>query len=331
MNYKNANKILQEIKKAKKILINLHRGPDQDSIASAFAMEKVLQSMGKSDVVIYCSTEPSYDFSHIGDFSKIKVVNAADSYDFSIYDLIIILDSAAWRQFGFTKKETKLNANFVNIDHHPNSDIKAKNEIVDTAASATCEVLYLLFQDWGVTIDADLGKILLLGILGDTGVMRYSSTTARTLRIAAEIYDSGADYDLAVFQTTQIYPLQLILFWQEILKQLHFEERHRFVWSAVDYKTFRKYKFTASTTSEFSNLIGRTIKGTDFCIVMVEKKPKYLTLSVRSRHADFDSSVISAELGGGGHHVASGAVVEGLDFAEAVEKVLQIAKKHARK
>lgn len=331
MNYNNSRKILQEIKKAKKILLNLHRGPDQDSFASVFAMEKVLRNMGKKEIVIYCSTEPSYDFAHIGDFSKVTVVSNADAYDFGVYDLIIILDSAGWRQFGFVKKETKLNTNFVNIDHHPNSEIGAKVEIIDTSASATCEVLYLLFQDWGVAIDTDLGKTLLYGILGDTGVMRYSSTTSRTLQIAAEIYNSGVDYNMAVFQTTQIYPLQLVLFWQEIIKTMHFEERHRFIWSAVDYKTFKKYKFTASSTSEFSNLIGRAIKGTDFCIVMVEKKPKYLTLSVRSRYQEFNSSVISEELGGGGHTVASGAVVEGLDFNKAVEKVIQVAKKHARR
>ena len=329
MNYRQSEKILEEVKSVNKILLNCHRGPDQDSLASAFALAKVLEGMGK-EVSIFCPTRPYEDFSYIGDFSRIKVIENVDSYDFSGFDLIIILDSAGWRQFGFTDKDSELKVNFINIDHHPNSDIQAAVELIDTNASATCEVLHLLFQDWGVTIDTDLGQTLLFGILGDTGVMRYSSTTPRTLQIAAKMFEAGVDYNAGVFNITQNYDLNLVKWWGLLADRLEIDSENEFVWAAVEYEAFKKYNIAASSTSEFANLIARSIKGTTFCIVMVEKKPKIFSLSVRSRIASFDSSVISQELGGGGHEVASGALIEGEDFESAVKRFLRVARKHAK-
>ena len=39
MNYKESAKILEEIKRAKYILVNCHRNPDPDSVASALASD----------------------------------------------------------------------------------------------------------------------------------------------------------------------------------------------------------------------------------------------------------------------------------------------------
>jgi nanoRNase/pAp phosphatase (c-di-AMP/oligoRNAs hydrolase) len=45
MNYSESQTILEEIKKAKKILLNCHRGPDPDGIGSTMAMKTVLEGM----------------------------------------------------------------------------------------------------------------------------------------------------------------------------------------------------------------------------------------------------------------------------------------------
>jgi len=59
MNYKESKKILEEIKKAKKILVNCHRGPDPDSIGSALAMKGVLKKLKKEGKLEIA--EPSED------------------------------------------------------------------------------------------------------------------------------------------------------------------------------------------------------------------------------------------------------------------------------
>jgi phosphoesterase RecJ-like protein len=63
---------------------------------------------------------------------------------------------------------------------------------------------------------------------------------------------------------------------------------------------------------------------------MEEREDGELSVSFRSR-SGFDVSEIAKEVGGGGHKAAAGARVEGLPFDEAVEKVLEAARKYAKK
>jgi phosphoesterase RecJ-like protein len=72
------------------------------------------------------------------------------------------------------------------------------------------------------------------------------------------------------------------------------------------------------------------VKDTDFGIMMEERDNATLSISLRSR-GNFDVSEIAKELGGGGHRAAAGAEVKGLDFDDAVEKVLAVARKYAKK
>jgi phosphoesterase RecJ-like protein len=68
MNYKESQQIIEEIEKAKKILISCHRGPDPDSIGSALALYYFLTSINKEaeivcldDVADYCNFLPSVE------------------------------------------------------------------------------------------------------------------------------------------------------------------------------------------------------------------------------------------------------------------------------
>lgn len=63
---------------------------------------------------------------------------------------------------------------------------------------------------------------------------------------------------------------------------------------------------------------------------MIEEEKGTLNVSLRSR-TGLDVSRIAVDLGGGGHRYASGGAVKGLQFNEAVEKVLEVARKYAKK
>ena len=74
---------------------------------------------------------------------------------------------------------------------------------------------------------------------------------------------------------------------------------------------------------------GNAVSGTDFGVMMVEDKD-FLAVSLRKR-TDVDVSIIAEELGGGGHPVAAAARIYDMPFSEAVDKVLMVARKYARK
>ena len=50
MNYQKSQQILDEVKKAKRILLNCHYGADPDGIGSTLALKLVLEKLGKKVV-----------------------------------------------------------------------------------------------------------------------------------------------------------------------------------------------------------------------------------------------------------------------------------------
>ena len=81
MNYKESTQILEEIKKAKRILVNCHRSPDSDSVGSALALSKIVEAMGK-EVLIVCPNEIPEDLRFLEGSEKIKRIDYSN-YDFS--------------------------------------------------------------------------------------------------------------------------------------------------------------------------------------------------------------------------------------------------------
>ena len=205
MTYSESQEILEKIKGADKIIINCHARPDVDSIASAFSMCQALHQLGKDSKII-CPDEVLPELEFLECFNDFQKVDYSE-FDFSDYDLFIILDSATEEVVMGNKELSLPKIDIVNIDHHrDNSEFGEINLIDDTRSSAT-ELLYLLFKDWNVDINREVATSLLTGILGDTGAFEYHNTTSRTLHVAADLMDAGADKDgilLKIFRSKQM-------------------------------------------------------------------------------------------------------------------------------
>jgi len=122
----------------------------------------------------------------------------------------------------------------------------------------------------------------------------------------------------------------ILKFYGEILKAMVFDEKLNFAWSAIPYKTFLKYGKPIEARSMAAGAFAQSIKNSNFGIVMVEDGKSKLSISLRSKKG-YDISPIAMAFGGGGHESAAGAKLEGLEFDEAVEKVLLVARAFAKK
>src|SRR3990172_472645 len=116
MNYKESKKIFEENKKAKKILVNCHRSPVPDSVGSALAMRRILLDLGKK-VEIICPDNISNESKFLKSSEAVQKIDY-DNFDFSGFDLFLILDSAEWVQVLGYGKEKKPAVRKINIDHH---------------------------------------------------------------------------------------------------------------------------------------------------------------------------------------------------------------------
>jgi len=326
MNYKESKEILAEIKKAKKILVNCHRGPDSDSVGSATALAKILEKMDK-DVTIICPSDVPEDLNFLGT-DKIKRVDFSN-FDFSLYDLFLAIDSSTISMVTGTKETLKPEIKIIVIDHHVSNEGFGSINLIDSKMTSTGELLYKIFQDWDIAISKDIAQSLLTGIIGDTGSFQYQNVGSSTLRAAADLIDIGADKDEIIKNIYRNINFRELQLWGKFIENMEVDTEFNFVWGAVPLALFKEYGEPNSVKEDVANIFFPIVKGTNFGMVMVEIEEKVLSISFRAR-SDFDVSEIAKHLGGGGHKAAAGARIEGLPFDDAVTKALEVARKYAK-
>lgn len=325
MNFEESKQILELINSNHNFLLHCHQSPDLDSVASAMSFAKVLKEMGKK-VDVVCKDPIPEGYDYISGVKNIKVTEL-EKVDFSNYDFWVVLDSEKWDQAGISFKP---NIKVINIDHHPANNIGGEVSVLKNEASSTCELLTMIFEDWSINIDKELATMLLSGITYDSNFFQQKNTYANTHLIAFKLMESGADNNYINFKVKRCNDINIIKLWGEFDRKLKLDKKYNFVWTAIPYETYKKHLMAISSTAEYSNMIARTIVGSNFSIVMTEKTKGLLTMSIRSRIPGFDVSLIAHEIGGGGHKDASGAAVKGLDFKEAVKVALKAARKFAK-
>lgn len=327
MNYPESQKILEEIKKAKRILVNCHRSPDPDGIASALAVYYVLTRFGK-DIRVISPDGITSDCLFLISSEKIEKTDF-NKFDFCKYDLLIIVDAGNWDQVTGRENIESSKIKTIVIDHHFTNPGYGVINLVDKKASSICEMLFRIFEDWGVELSKELSTILLTGIITDTVCFQADGLNSEVFKTSGELMDIGADKNLIIFNLYKSQSIEKLKLMGRILEKMQIDGDYNFVWSAISKSESKKYLNSQDAKSIAASLFAGSVKDTNFGIFMIEAEDS-LSLSLRSR-TGFDVSPIAEELGGGGHKTAAGAKIVGLSFDKAVEKVLEVARKHAKR
>ena len=322
MHYQQSLQILETIKRSKNILVNVHRNPDLDSIGSATALYQALIKMNKKAILI-CPHEIPENFKFLKGANKVKTIDFS-SFDFSPYDLFIILDSGSF-DIVTGSKEIKLpDIKKIVIDHHRTNLFNAAEIKLNDEIAATCEIIYQMFLDWKIKIDPEMATSLFSGIAGDTVFFKYGGNTKLTFKITTELLDLGADKNKLIDQVFDSFDFDLVKFIGETLKKIEKETSSsgEFVYSIIDYQTYKKYGKPKGVRELVANLFARSIKGYNFGIIIFEVEKNVFSLSLRSKE-NIDVSEIAKKLGGGGHKNAAGATVYGT-IDQVINKIKEV-------
>ena len=320
-NYSSSESILNEIKQANNILINVHRNPDLDSIGSATALYQALTKIFKKKVTLVCPHEIPENFKFLEGSDKVKVINYS-SFDFSSYDLFLIADSGSY-DVVTGDKEIYLPSDIkkIVIDHHKTNNWKDYiSKILDTESSSTAEIVYLTLLDWGVTIDPEIATSIFAGIAGDTVFFKYEKNAKKTFKIATELLNLGANKDKIVEHSFDSFDFGLIQLIGEFLANI--QKGNGYVYSILNNETFIKFGKQRGAREIVANLFARSIKGFDFGIMAIEYEKDKFAVSFRSKK-DTDVSEIAKRFGGGGHKNAAGATING-NIDQVIKKIKEI-------
>lgn len=245
------------------------------------------------------------------------------------YDLIITVDVADIPQLGkLYEDNAELFASVpvINIDHHISNTQFGKINHIDVSASSTAEMLYALVKDLekraGKTlITPDVATFLLSGVTTDTGSFQNANTTPRSMEVAADLMDAGANqHDVIkyLFRTKKLSTLKL---WGKILTKIEVDPKHRLVWSSITQQDLLQ---SQAHMDEAGDIIDELLVHAPEAemVALFKEEPDMISVSFRSTNAQANVMEIAKSFGGGGHVQAAGVKFTGKTLPEVMNQVI---------
>ncbi len=196
----------------------------------------------------------------------------------------------------------------LDIDHHHDNSRFGQLNLIVPNASSTGEVLRDLFAELEVELSPEIAEALYIALVTDTGRFQYSNTSAKALRLAAELVEAGADVHRifrGVYETVQFAKLKLLA---RALERAQIYDGGRLVVSYLLRSDFADIG-AAETYSEGIIDYLRAVEGADMA-ALIREPPRSngptRRVSLRASNDELDVSAIARKSGGGGHRQAAG-------------------------
>ena len=213
------------------------------------------------------------------------------------------------------------------IDHHPEVDDYAIEQIVSTIYSSTCEIIADIILNQRklskYKLDGNVAKFLYLGIATDTGRFLFSNTSDNTLAIVSEL--SKEKFNRQKLLNTLYEKTSAEVKYSAYVQSVMKLDKPPVVYAIMEKGIEKEYKIEYSLAA--SNVYSlKNIKGYPYQVYATYDEIKELwKVSLRSRKQPIVE--IAQKYNGGGHPQASGAKVKTLkEVKEIINEVAQLKK-----
>jgi bifunctional oligoribonuclease and PAP phosphatase NrnA len=297
--------VLAALRGHERFVVTAHENPDGDALGSLLATHLALGSMGKDSVMVLGGAAPlpgEYHFLDLAERGLLRetppdhnerVLIAVDCANESrIVDTALLADAPL----------------SVNIDHHHDNSLFADVNLVVSEASSTGELLADVLRALGVDLTSDIAEALYVALVTDTGRFQYTNTTPKTLRLAADLVEAGADVHKVfqgVYETVQFAKLKLLA---RALDRAQVFEGGRIVVSYLVRTDFAEVGAVEPYSEGIIDYL-RAVEGAELA-ALIREPPREGSperkVSLRSSVDELDVSAIARMFGGGGHRQAAG-------------------------
>ena len=292
------------------ILIISHINPDGDAIGSQLALYHYLTSKGKK-VGMICPNNLQEFLNWMDGSDKINIFIRRRKKCICLIeaaDLILMMDFNQPNRLGEAENYVTGSAAVkVIIDHHLEPHNFAKLIISDPSRCSTSEIVHemVTIMNGGPFLNKSYSEDIYVGIITDTGNFEHGSYTGRTLRIIADLLESGLDKDQLLnivynnFSADRMRLLGLAL-----NQRMTVLSEYRTAYIHLTKKDLTDFNHVKGDTEGFVNL-PLSIKGINFSVLFIEKD-NFVKLSFRSKGKFPVNEFASRYFAGGGHRNASG-------------------------
>ena len=292
----------QAIRDRDDFVISVHENPDGDALGSMLALKLALDQLGKRSTMFLIGSIPipfEYRFMPLDELVR------GDPDEF-LGRPLLALDAANEARLG-SDQRLLTEAPFVaDIDHHHDNSRYGSVNFVVAEASSTSEVLRDLFADLKVRLTPEIAEALYIALVTDTGRFQYANTSPKTLRLAAELIEAGADAHRIfqhVYETIELSKLKLLA---RALEHVEVYEGGRLV---ISYLERSDYEETGASSGASEGVIDslRAVAGVEMAALISEPPERdRRRVSLRSSRDRLDVSALARIAGGGGHRQAAG-------------------------
>jgi len=310
--------VVEAIRLHDRFLVAAHENPDGDALGSMLAMTLALRGLGK-DALMYLSGDAplpaEYGFLALDGLQRKLPADVGER-------VLIAVDCANERRIGPERAPVDRVLLVVNIDHHHDNNRFGAVNLIVADASSSAEIVRDVLRELDVPLTEEIAEPLYVGLVTDTGRFQYANTTAKALRLAAELVEAGADVHgifRRVYETVQFAKLKLLA---RVLDRAELFEGGRLV---VSYLLKDDFGTVGAVEPYSEGLIDflRSVEGVEM-VALIREPPRAdgpsRRVSLRSSHDEVDVSAIARKFGGGGHRQAAGFASEAT-VAEIVESL----------
>jgi phosphoesterase RecJ-like protein len=300
-----------------RFLIVTHENPDGDALGSLLAATLALRQLGKDAVMYLPGRTPlpsEYEFMPLADVVREPPDDAAERVLFAV-------DCAKEERIGDDSARSRASLT-LNIDHHHDNTRFGDLNLIVADASSTGEVLRDVFTELGVELTPELAEPLYIALVTDTGRFQYANTTPKSLRLAAELVEAGADIHEVfqqVYESVEFAKLKLLA---RALDRAEVLEGGRIVVSHLLRTDFGEVGASEPYSEGIIDYL-RAVEGAELAVLIREQLNEDAAAykgSLRSSIDELDVSAIARRFGGGGHRQAAGFSTD-LPLEEIVEQI----------
>jgi phosphoesterase RecJ-like protein len=308
------------VHKHRRFLLTSHMRADCDALGSELGMASVLESLGKSALIVNGDAVPPH-IGFIDPDQRIRVLHRDIAPDaLSDRDALLVLDTSAWAQLGpMADIVRSFHGTKMVLDHHVSEDDFGAQTFKDASAEATGRLVVEAAEALGVELTRQMATPLFAAIATDTGWFRFSSVNTRTFSAAAHLVEVGA-VPARIF--TELYErnsLARVRLHGRILASAESCCNGIAIHSSARAEDFHA---TGAELTDTEDVVNRllTVAGVRCAAIFVEVSPEKTKISLRGREG-VDVRVIAERFGGGGHTQAAGISIA-RPLAEAKTVVL---------
>ena len=237
--------------------------------------------------------------------------------------VLVAVDCAKAERVGPDQSPLERASVVLDIDHHHDNTRFGDVNLVVADASSTGEVLRDVFAAIGAEITPEIAEPLYIALVTDTGRFQYANTTPKSLRLAAELVEAGADVHAVfqqVYESVEFAKLKLLA---RALDRAQVLEGGRIV---VSYLRRTDFDDVGAAEPYSEGIIDylRAVEGAELAALIREPPradgPAH-RVCLRASIDELDVSAIARLFGGGGHRQAAGFSSEA-----SVEEITELVR-----